>query len=77
MVVKLKCFGLPATGVDRTNYSAEIPAGSTVEGLLSAVLGNAGIPKSASYLVNNTQASITTILNENDEVIVMRPITGG
>ena len=77
MVVKLKYYGPPAAGIDRTNYSTDIPDGSTVDGLLSAILGNTGRSKSASYLVNNTQASLTTVLNENDEVMVLKMIHGG
>jgi len=77
MVVKLKYYGPPTAGIDRTNYSMDIPAGSTVEGLLSAILGSTWKPKPVSFLVNNTQASLTTVLNENDEVMVLKMIHGG
>ena len=77
MVVKLKYYGTPVAGVDRNNLSMEIPAGSTVEGLLSVALGKTELPGAMSFLVNNTQASLKTTLNENDEVIALRPMNGG
>ena len=77
MVVKLKYYGPPTVGIDRTNYSMDIPAGSTVEGLLSAILGSTWKPKPVSFLVNNTQASLKTTLKESDEVLVLRPLNGG
>ena len=77
MLVRLKYVGIPTAGIDKTDLSVEIPAGSTVEELFSAAWGNAVLIKSASYLVNNTQASLKTSLNENDEVMVLKPLSGG
>ena len=76
MIVRLKYYGTPVAGIDRNNLSMEIPAGSTVEGLISAAWGKTELLK-ASFLVNNTQAALKTTLNENDEVIVLRPLNGG
>ena len=77
MIVRLKYYGTPTAGVEKTDSPAEIPAGSTVEGLLLAAWGKTELLKAASFLVNNTQATLKTILNENDEVIVLRPLNGG
>jgi len=77
MLVKLKYFGIPTAGIEKTGSSAEIPAGSTVEDLLSAVWGKTERFKSASFLVNHTQASLKTTLDENDEVMILRPLNGG
>ena len=77
MFVKLKYYGTSIAGVEKTNYSTEIPAGSTVEELLLAAWGIKEKLKSVNFLVNNTQASRKTTLNENDEVMVLRPLNGG
>jgi len=77
MVVRLKYHGPPTAGITRNNFSMEIPAGSTVEELLLAAWGKTELHKSASFLVNNTRATLKTVLNENDEVIALRLLSGG
>jgi len=77
MVVRLKYYGPPTAGVDRTDLQVEIPADSTVEGLLQAAWGKTSLLESASFLVNNSRATLQTALNENDEVVALRLLRGG
>ena len=77
MFVRLKCYGSPAAGIDRKDLMMDIPAGSTVEALLLAAWGKTELLEHASFLVNNTRAALKTVLNENDEVTVLRLLSGG
>jgi len=77
MRVRVKFFGIPAAGVDRNDFIAEIPAGSTVEGMLRTVWDETELYKTASFMVNKTRATLKTVLNENDEVMILRVLSGG
>ena len=75
MFVRVKFIGIPKAGIDRS--VAEIPANSTIEGMLTSVLGDAKPFKTMNFMVNKARASLETVLKENDEVMVMRVYNGG
>ena len=77
MLIRLKYSGLPTAGIKENKLEVEIPAGSTVEDLLLAAWGKTELPESANFVVNNTIASPKTVLNDNDEVMVLRLLNGG
>jgi len=77
MLIRLKYSGLPTAGITENNLQVEIPAGSNVEELVLAAWGKTELPASANIVVNNSIASLKTVLNDNDEVMVLRLLNGG
>ena len=77
MLVRLKYSGPPTAGVDMNKLQVEIPAGSTVEELVLAAWGKTVPRESMNYVVNNSIASLKTVLSENDDVMVLRLLSGG
>ena len=77
MLVRVKFIGIPESGIDRSGVAAEIPEGSTVEGMLISVMGDAKPYRTMNFIVNKSRASMETILKENDEVMVLRVLAGG
>ena len=77
MHVRVKFIGIPEAGIDRGGVAAEIPEGSTVEGMLISVMGDSKPYKTMNFIVNKSMASLETVLKENDEVMVLRVLAGG
>lgn len=78
MIIKVKYFGLIT---ENLISEIKLPEGNNVSNLLE-YLGNIepkskDILKRATILVNKTNANLQTVLNDNDEVMILTVLGGG
>lgn len=78
MRIKLKHFGLGT--IDLPEYM-ELPEGTNIEEFVYLIQKNVEIPSeylsTSTFLVNNSKADKNTVLNDGDEVLILRPLGGG
>lgn len=80
MTVTVLLFASYADRLGRTSLDLDLPAGSTVEQVLSSVRllpGASLLPPSPLVAVNRSYASPATLLSEGDEVALIPPVAGG
>ncbi len=80
MTVTVLFFASYADRLGRTTLDLDLPAGSTVEQVLSRVRllpGASLLPPSPLVAVNRSYASVATRLSEGDEVALIPPVAGG
>ena len=78
MVIKIKYFGLIT---NKLESEAELPEGSNVIDLLNHLFvqhpNNKDILSRSTILINKSKAELNSILNENDEVMILAVLGGG
>ncbi len=80
MTVTVLLFASYADLLGRTTLGLDLPAGATVEHVLSEVRllpGASLLPPSPLVAVNRSYALRTTMLSEGDEVALIPPVAGG
>lgn len=78
MVVKIKYFGLIA---NNSISEVVLPEGSDINVLINHLINeeprNKDILNKATFLVNKSKASTSTILNDKDEIMILTVLGGG
>lgn len=78
MVIKIKYFGLIA---NNSISEVVLPEGSDINVLINHLINeeprNKDILNKATFLVNKSKASTSTILNDKDEIMILTVLGGG
>lgn len=79
MNITIKSLGIPVASLSSNAQQIELPTGTTIEQLLRMFSKNEDYEKlkTAKIMVNNISADERTVLNDGDEVIIMRVLGGG
>ena len=80
MTVTVLLFASYADVIGRSSLELSLPPGSTVSAVvaeLSALAGGERLPPRPLVAVNETYASLSTVLASGDEVAVIPPVAGG
>ena len=80
MTVTVRLFAYYAERVGRTEWSLELPEGSTVSDVVASVTalpGGSVLPDSPLAAVNQSYATSSTRLADGDEVAIIPPVAGG
>ena len=78
-MVKILFFGILASKTGTKELELDMPSGTTVKQLLDLLKERFKDMPDGPFVfaVNETQATLETIINDNDEVAVMPPFSGG
>ncbi len=79
MTIKLKLY-CPGIKIDMTGNSMEVPEGTTVGDVLAECLKQPGMKDEileGAFMVDKMPATINTVLEEGQELIVIKVINGG
>lgn len=78
MVIRIKYFGLIT---DNLATEANMPNGSNISKLIEYLISHEpklkNTLKRSTILVNKSKADLQTILNDNDEVMILTVLGGG
>ena len=81
ILVTLRLFAVFREALGTSTLTQEVPAGTTVEQLLSQLVAEypalAGAEAAVSFSVNRTYATAETVLQAGDEVAFIPPVSGG
>ncbi|WP_077212010.1 MoaD/ThiS family protein [Bacillus dakarensis] len=82
MKVIYRYFGVPVPVLTDEKKEIEIGIGSTIDELMNVLCADmeeasSEMLQKATFLVNNIGAKRETVLNDNDEIIILNPIGGG
>ncbi|PLK44158.1 molybdopterin converting factor subunit 1 [Emticicia sp. TH156] len=80
MNLKVLCFGITRDIIGQFEYKVSMPANATVADLkkhLAAQFPAFGQLKSLRIALNEAYAEDPMLLNENDEIVLIPPVSGG
>lgn len=80
MNLKILCFGITRDIIGQFEYKTSLPANATVADLKEQLSGQFpafGQLKSLRIALNETYAEDPMVLKENDEIVLIPPVSGG